>query len=53
LIDTTTPAGRQPVSDDARTRVVELRRCGMGVDRIARELGIGNSTMQNACREIA
>jgi hypothetical protein len=32
--------------------VQELRRAGMGMDRIARELGIGKSVTQRICQAI-
>jgi DNA invertase Pin-like site-specific DNA recombinase len=41
----------RPASDDQITsRVQELRSTGMGMDRIARELGIGKSVAQRICQ---
>jgi DNA invertase Pin-like site-specific DNA recombinase len=45
--------GRPITPDDVTRRIHELRRSGMGMDRIARELGIGKSVAQRICQSIA
>jgi DNA invertase Pin-like site-specific DNA recombinase len=45
--------GRPITPDHVTTRVLELRRAGMGMDRIARELGIGKSVAQRICQAMA
>jgi DNA invertase Pin-like site-specific DNA recombinase len=41
----------RPITPDHVTRqVLELRRAGMGMDRIARELGVGKSVAQRICQ---
>ena len=42
--------GRPITPDHVTRRVLELRRAGMGMDRIARELGIGKSVAQRICQ---
>src|SRR5215218_1434506 len=42
--------GRPVTPDHVTRRVLELRRTGMGMDRIARELGIGKSVAQRICQ---
>jgi DNA invertase Pin-like site-specific DNA recombinase len=42
--------GRPSTPDHVTSRVLELRRAGMGMDRIARELGIGKSVAQRVCQ---
>ena len=44
--------GRRPAGGDVEAAVRTLRSRGMGMDRIARELGIGKSVAQLVCREI-
>ena len=39
--------------DDATRRVLELRCEGMGMDRIARELGLCKSVAQRICQKTA
>jgi len=38
--------GRPKVSDDVEKEILELRRQGMGILKIGRELGVGTSTVQ-------
>lgn len=45
--------GRPTAPDDVTSRVHELRSGGMGMDRIARELGIGKSVAQRICQGMA
>lgn len=45
--------GRPATSSDVNARVQKLRRTGMGMDRIARELGIGKSVAQRICQAMA
>ena len=45
--------GRPVTPDHVTRRVLELRRAGMGMDRIARELGIGKSVAQRICQASA
>src|SRR5829696_7883121 len=45
--------GRPITPDDVTRRVHELRCEGMGMDRIARELGIGKSVAQRVCQKAA
>lgn len=42
--------GRPITPDHVARRVLELRRAGMGMDRIARELDIGKSVAQRICQ---
>ena len=42
--------GRPITPDHVTRRVLELRRAGMGMDRIARELGMGKSVAQRICQ---
>jgi DNA invertase Pin-like site-specific DNA recombinase len=42
--------GRPITPDHVTRRVLELRGAGMGMDRIARELGIGKSVAQRICQ---
>jgi DNA invertase Pin-like site-specific DNA recombinase len=42
--------GRPLTSEAIARRVHELRGAGMGMDRIARELGIGKSVAQRICQ---
>jgi len=44
--------GRPITPDEVTRRVHELRCDGMGMDRIARELGIGKSVAQRICQAI-
>ena len=43
--------GRPSTPDSVTGRVLELRSAGMGMDRIARELGIGKSVAQRTVRK--
>ncbi len=45
--------GRPTSTDGVTSRVQDLRRAGMGMDRIARELGIGKSVAQRVCQAMA
>src|SRR5829696_38950 len=45
--------GRPITPDDVTKRIHELRCDGMGMDRIARELGIGKSVTQRICQKAA
>ncbi len=45
-----TGLGRPSAPDEVAIRVQQLRRSGMGMDRIARELGIGKSVAQRICQ---
>ena len=45
--------GRPEASGEVAGRVRELRLGGMGMDRIARELGIGKSVAQRICQSMA
>jgi DNA invertase Pin-like site-specific DNA recombinase len=42
--------GRPITPEHVTRRVLELRGAGMGMDRIARELGIGKSVAQRICQ---
>jgi DNA invertase Pin-like site-specific DNA recombinase len=48
-----TRLGRPSKDSEVSARVGELRRAGMGMDRIARELGIGKSVAQRICQSLA
>jgi DNA invertase Pin-like site-specific DNA recombinase len=48
-----TKLGRPSKDGEVTVRVGELRRAGMGMDRIARELGIGKSVAQRICQSLA
>jgi DNA invertase Pin-like site-specific DNA recombinase len=45
--------GRPAASEEVAGRVKALRAGGMGMDRIARELGIGKSVAQRICQAMA
>lgn len=45
--------GRAPISIDKRNKIIELREKGMGMNKIAKQLQVGNSQVLRICRELA
>jgi DNA invertase Pin-like site-specific DNA recombinase len=45
--------GRPITPDEVTSRVHDLRLAGLGMDRIARELGIGKSVAQRICQAMS
>ena len=44
--------GRRPISKEKVEAILELRRDGMGMNRIAKTLGVGSSQVHRVCNEI-
>ena len=44
--------GRAPLSQDTINEIIKLRKTGMGMNRIAKHLRVGNSQILRICREI-
>jgi len=45
--------GRSPISADKKRKIIELRKKGMGMNKIAKELHAGNSQVQRISKELA
>ena len=46
------PFGRPKVPQDVEAKVRKLRRKGIGIVRISKQVGCGNGTVQRICREM-
>ena len=44
--------GRAPLSQDKINEIIKLRKTGMGMNRIAKQMSVGNSQVLRICREI-
>lgn len=44
--------GRKPLSDEKQEKVKALREQGLSMNKIAKELGVGNSQVLRICREL-
>ena len=45
--------GRAPLSSAKRNKIIELRKKGLGMNKIAKELQVGNSQVLRICKELA
>ncbi len=45
------PAGRPKINDQKRRAILAARKTGKGINKIARELGVGSSTVQRVLAE--
>ena len=45
--------GRAPISSAKRNKIIELREKGLGMNKIAKELQVGNSQVLRICKELA
>ena len=44
--------GRTRISQEKVNQILELRKSGMGMNRIAKQMSVGNSQVLRICREI-
>jgi len=44
--------GRKPLSDTSKQKVITLRKQGMSMNKIAKELSVGNSQVLRICKEL-
>jgi len=44
--------GRKPISNDKKQKVISLRQQGMSMNKIAKQVGVGNSQVLKICREL-
>ena len=44
--------GRKPISNDTKQKVIHLRKQGMSMNRISKQLSVGNSQVLRICREL-
>ena len=45
--------GRSPISANLKNQIIKLRKDGMGMNKIAKTLSVGNSQVLRICTEIA
>jgi DNA invertase Pin-like site-specific DNA recombinase len=45
--------GRSPISANLKNQIIKLRKDGMGMNKIAKTLSVGNSQVLRICKEIA
>ena len=44
--------GRKPISNDTKQKVIHLREQGMSMNKISKELSVGNSQVFRICKEL-
>ena len=44
--------GRKPISNDTKQKVIHLREQGMSMNKISKQLSVGNSQVLRICREL-